>query len=659
MHYSRSPHTLGILIAAVAQFCSVASAQPFTPVGAATRYDAGERCAVPFWAVADFNGDGIRDFALANTPISAFSALGKPGAVMMWIADADGSYAERATQLFNAAVPAGINMSQLRIADFNGDGIPDFVVPDSGTDTYVNGVPVGPWLGSTPKLALSNGNGQWIDASNRFASLPPTFSHTAAVADINGDGKPDIYIGSISGGSQAKLPYLLVNSGGGNFSYSQSLLPPEIVRDGYAPVTVVDANTKRSSGQQFTGSLFVDVNNDGAPDLVLMPNNSTETGFLLLNNGRGDFSTSTPIKMPPGLWGGGNFVQRTNPDGSISISATRGTVSLDVQAMHINGDGFLDLVVLQTVVDENPADYTQYRGGRIQVLINQGGRGFVDETELRGAPGFASNKNYDSYHGTLSVFDVNGDGFTDLIALRTSDIFESHVFLNDGSGRFTRATAIDGLPLDRILIPVSGVSASTIRMVGIKVDNYTNGPPYGCWLTVQTFEKPAPLALTEYFYAPMSYYFATSRPAEKALLDGFNGWRRTGGSIRVLPAGTLGTAPISRYYFDQVAKQKARGTHFYTLLDSERSVLAALNPGNSSAPGKPFNEGIDSYAYLPQVEGVSGSCAAAQRPVYRVFRGNQRFPDDPNHRLTTDLTLYNQLVAEGWDGEGVRFCVPQ
>lgn len=167
-----------------------------------------------------------------------------------------------------------------------------------------------------------------------------------------------------------------------------------------------------------------------------------------------------------------------------------------------------------------------------------------------------------------------------------------------------------------------------------------------------------PKTLTEYVYNPLSYYFLTSRDTDKALLDAAPGWARTGQSFSSLSFADPGSMGINRYYFDQIAKNQTRGSHFYTLVDSEKSALAALNPSNQPSPRLPYNEGIDSYAFLPIVEGIGGRCAAGQTPVYRAFRGQTRFPDDPNHRFTTSLTVYNQLIAQGWDGEGVKMCAP-
>jgi uncharacterized delta-60 repeat protein len=167
-----------------------------------------------------------------------------------------------------------------------------------------------------------------------------------------------------------------------------------------------------------------------------------------------------------------------------------------------------------------------------------------------------------------------------------------------------------------------------------------------------------PKTLTEFIYNPLNYYFLTSRDTEKAALDALPGWARTGQSFSARSFADPGALGISRYYFDQIAMSQTRGSHFYTLVDSEKTALAALNPNNQASPRLPYYEGIDSYAFLPVIEGVGGSCAAGQVPVYRAFRGQTSFPDDPNHRFTTSLTLYNQLVAQGWDGEGVKLCAP-
>ena len=171
--------------------------------------------------------------------------------------------------------------------------------------------------------------------------------------------------------------------------------------------------------------------------------------------------------------------------------------------------------------------------------------------------------------------------------------------------------------------------------------------------------SPATRLMTEYRYVPLNYYFITSRDGDKTLLDAAPGFERTGQSFPVYVAQQANTQGITRYYFDQVAKAGARGSHFYTLVVSEKSSLLALNPTNSQVPKLPFNEGDDSFAFAPLVEGVGGSCAAGQTPVFRIFRGNARFPDDPNHRFTISSTIYNDFVAQGWDGEGVKFCVPQ
>lgn len=164
--------------------------------------------------------------------------------------------------------------------------------------------------------------------------------------------------------------------------------------------------------------------------------------------------------------------------------------------------------------------------------------------------------------------------------------------------------------------------------------------------------------MVEYYFNALDYYFITSRASDIALLDGIAAWQRTGKSFKVYTDSQAGSSAINRYYFDQVAVKNSRGSHFYTLVQDEKNLLAGLNPSNGQLPRLPYNEDVDSHAFAPVVEGVGGSCAAGLTPVYRIFRGQVRFPDNPNHRFTTDTTTYNNFVALGWDGEGVKFCVP-
>ena len=162
-----------------------------------------------------------------------------------------------------------------------------------------------------------------------------------------------------------------------------------------------------------------------------------------------------------------------------------------------------------------------------------------------------------------------------------------------------------------------------------------------------------PILMIEYRYVPLGYYFATARTTEQQLLDKTAGWYRTGESFAVSAQLAEGTSPMTRFYFDGIAASGKRGSHFYTTLTGEASAVQSLNPLNEPLRAKPINEGTAGFAFNVT---AAGSCPANTVPVYRAFRGNARFPDDPNHRFTTRRDLYDALVSQGWDGEGVKFC---
>ena len=202
-------------------------------------------------------------------------------------------------------------------------------------------------------------------------------------------------------------------------------------------------------------------------------------------------------------------------------------------------------------------------------------------------------------------------------------------------------------------------ATASVRSATLSIGHNAAGSPSNVSLAGTGVANTSPTTtMVEYYYAALDYYFITSRTGDIAALDAASGWSRTGKSFKVYTAPQPSTLGLNRYYFDQIAVGNSRGSHFYTVVQSEKDALASLNPANTPTPRLPFNEGIDSYAFAPLVEGVGGSCGTGQVPVFRIFRGPTRFPDNGNHRFTTDVAVYNSFVALGWDGEGVKFCTP-
>jgi len=132
-------------------------------------------------AVADLNGDGKRDIVVANWYSGTLAVL---------LGNGKGT--------FQAAVPyssGGSSPGSLVIADINGDGKLDLVAANCGSSQ--NGYGCGETNGVVSVL-LGNGDGTFQPAvafsSGGFNDI------SVAVADLNGDGKPDLLVGNQGGG---------------------------------------------------------------------------------------------------------------------------------------------------------------------------------------------------------------------------------------------------------------------------------------------------------------------------------------------------------------------------------------------------------------------------------------------------------------------------
>jgi uncharacterized protein (TIGR03437 family) len=329
---------------------SVASAQFVPATGSPFSAQGGSPAAV---AVADFNGDGFPDIAIADSATNTVTILlgnGTGG----FTADAPPS-----SPTVPLSFPVGITPVAIVAADFNKDSKVDLAVADSGSNsvTVLLGDGTGNFPASLsssytagtdpvaiaviglntakPGLAIANATSNNVtvlqgDGKGGFTAAQyspfPVRSHPVAIAaaDFNLDGIPDLAVADQLDGS---LTILLGNSAGG---YAPSSASP-------IPINPAGQNTSKALPNALA---VADFNGDLVPDLVVA-NPGANTVLVFLGDGKGGF---TPAANNP-----------------FSLA---GTGPSSVAAADFNADGKQDFAVVNNA-------------GNVVVMLGNGTGGFV------------------------------------------------------------------------------------------------------------------------------------------------------------------------------------------------------------------------------------------------------------------------------------------
>lgn len=302
--------------------------------------------------------------------------------------------------------PTGAPVAQaVAVADLNGDHKPDIV-----TITAINGAVVvflgnGDGTFQAPKIVANSGNSSPVGA--------------LAVADLNGDGKPDLVFIT---GDQPPALHVALGVGDGTFT---------------TPVTYpVAASDSVAIG---------DVNGDGIPDIV------TDGITILFGDGKGAFPNRRDYAAPIGN------------DGN------------DVILTDFDGDGITDIVVAGV---GNPA---VIMGDSIAVISGLGKGEFA-------APQVSLIAHYgavDTVTAVLLAADLNGDGLAGIVS--ADNMGDVTVLKGNGDGsfqstsQFTFASGLipnaaifadvnhDGIP--DLVIVGSGYTPSSTGLVEIRLGN--------------------------------------------------------------------------------------------------------------------------------------------------------------------------------------------
>jgi beta-mannanase len=249
-------------------------------------------------------------------------------------------------------------------------------------------------------------------------------------------------------------------------------------------------------------------------------------------------------------------------------------------------------------------------------------------TEIGSVPGYASFSRSDWYTDTFNYLATRKD-------LKGIVWFNDFAFASTAQADF-RITDIPGLPM------VNAAETATVRGL---IAAYRGTRDAGIYVTV-----------SEFFAPTLNHYFRTAIPEEAAALraNPGSGFQYTNKDFRAYLRDNhpVSAQLVCRFYGSFTI---GPNSHFYT---ADADECAQLKQLQATTPAGVQRWNFEENAFAIDVP-VTGVCPAyAPIPVFRAYNNGFTKGIDSNHRYTTDLGVYQDIVAQGWRGEGVVMCAP-
>jgi hypothetical protein len=318
-------------------------------------------------AIADLNGDGKRDLAIANAGANSVSLLLNKG---------DGSL--RAKRDYRV----GSRPVSVAIVDLNGDGKQDLATANFGANAFAN----------TVSVLLNRGDGSFKAKHNYATGTGPV---DVAIGDLNGDGKADLATANYDSNTAS----VLLNRGDGSFR----------------------AKVDYGAGPGPDSVAIGDLNGDGKADLATTSEDSAVS--VLLNTGDGSFQAK--LDYPSGRYPGSVAIGDVNGDGkpdlatasaftnTVSVLLSRGDGSFKAKHDYRTGRNPRSVAIGDLNSDGKRDLVTANRPGTISVLLNRGDGRFQAKRDYR-AGVRPSRCGCGLLPESVAIGDLNGDGKADL-----------------------------------------------------------------------------------------------------------------------------------------------------------------------------------------------------------------------------------------------------
>ncbi|MBS0631989.1 MAG: VCBS repeat-containing protein [Verrucomicrobia bacterium] len=355
--------------------------------GDATGFDVAHRLSIPTISAADvaagdFNGDGHLDLAFVND-------FHDEQSVYIYWGDGTGKFSDGARQVLKPAGGPGLELHTATAADVDHDGITDLVI------------------GSSTRVFIYRGTKGGLLSSVAVAELPADNCNAVEVADLNGDGRPDLVVANA--GTEPAQPKSYIYWGGPDgfkadrataltTHGAMAVKAGDLNHDGFPDILFGNVSNRRGDPAQiFWGSAhgysdlrrrdlqafsangvgIADLNHDGNPDV------------LLLNHISSQGETAMPTSI---YWGNSEHLYSVNdathlfPGGYMMHSVA-----------DLDDDGWPDLIVVSAghpwIWWGGPDGYSVDRRTELPI------------TKLPGSDGIFG----------VNVADLDGDGWLDVV----------------------------------------------------------------------------------------------------------------------------------------------------------------------------------------------------------------------------------------------------